>query len=569
MVLRALLFSSDGATTSTLCHVLTGLGIEAEICAEMLVAIQHLTQGGYDAIVVDWDQQTDATFLLKSARELKTAPQILSLALVQSDADLALALQSGANSVIRKPVNQQHARDTLSTARDLILSWQAEQREREIRLAAAQEAASQIVDQLPEEQEVPAPKPGLLPQAAPRSALEAEEIAREKGAQAESSAPEEPQPKELPPPVKSAAPVSPHAWQEMQEKKTVAVPPKPEETGAEELVSPQPRSQDVGGIFSSFPENPETEEGTSVPRKNYGIVAVAAVLLILGGFYAWAPGHPGLAHLLWSLHSTITGEAVPGSSLPRPTPPPQPAGEPAVQSAAEKAADPAVPDTVSPNDADLSQIHVIETKAIPPAGAQQPPSTDTSTDQSQGQRAPGLAPPDAEPVGQRQPAPAAPAPAESAGQDAQSQPLAVPPAVPVPPAAAPTQPSAQAPAVETVADGRVIIPDSLKTSPFPPPVSSLEPIMVPEETSRGLLLQSVDPMYPPQAIQQKMEGSVVLQAWVGKDGSVRDLKLVRGYFALGRAAVDAVKQWRFKPYSLNGRPTDFQTYITINFKLPS
>jgi len=93
--------------------------------------------------------------------------------------------------------------------------------------------------------------------------------------------------------------------------------------------------------------------------------------------------------------------------------------------------------------------------------------------------------------------------------------------------------------------------------------------MVPEETSRGLLLQSVDPMYPPQAIQQKMEGSVVLQAWVGKDGSVRDLKLVRGYFALGRAAVDAVKQWRFKPYSLNGRPTDFQTYITINFKLPS
>ncbi|HXY52522.1 MAG TPA: TonB family protein [Terriglobales bacterium] len=568
MVLRALLFSSDGDTTSTLCHVLTGLGIEAEICAEMLVAVQHLTQGSYDALVVDWDQQTDATFLLKTARELKTAPQILNLALVQSDADLALALQSGANSVIRKPVNQQHARDTLSTARDLILSWQAEQREKEFRLAAAQEAASQIADDLPEEQEAPAPKPGFLSQAAPRSALEAEEIAREKSAQAESSVPEEPQPEEPPPPVKSAAPVSLRAWQEMQEKKTAAAPPKPEETAAEEFVSPQPRSQDVGGIFSSFPENPETGEAASAPRKNYGIAAVAAVLLISGGFYAWAPGHPGLAHLLWSLHSIITGEAVPGSAAPRPAPPAEPAGEPAVPSVAEKSADPAVPDTASPSDADSSQIHVIETKAIPPAGAQQPPSTDTSTDPSQGQKAAEVAaPPQAQPVGETESAPAAPAPGEAPAQD--SQPQVAPPPVPVPPAAAPPPPSTPAPAVETGADGRVIIPDSLKTGPLPPPVSSLEPIMVPEETSRGLLLHSVDPMYPPQAIQQKMEGPVLLQAWVGTDGSVRDLKLVRGYFALGRAAVDAVKQWRFKPYNLNGHPIDFQTYITINFKLPS
>ena len=81
-------------------------------------------------------------------------------------------------------------------------------------------------------------------------------------------------------------------------------------------------------------------------------------------------------------------------------------------------------------------------------------------------------------------------------------------------------------------------------------------------------MHSVDPVYPPQAIQQGMEGPVVLQAWVGKDGLIHDVKLVRGYFVLGRAAVDAVKQWRFRPYNVNGKSTDFQTYITINFKLP-
>jgi protein TonB len=564
------LFSSDGDTTSTLCHVLTGLGIEAEICTEMLVAVQHLTMGGYDAVVVDWDQQTDATFLLKTARELKTTPQILSLALVQSDADLALALQSGANSVIRKPVNQQQACDTLSTARELILSWHAEQREKQIRLAAAQQAASEIVDPVPEEEEAAAPKPGLLPQAAPRSALEAEEIAREKNVQAEALAPQESHAEEPPPPVKSPAPVSLRAWQEMQEKKTAGAPPKPEELRLEELVPAPPRSQDVGGIFSSFPEAPETDQATSAPRKNYGIVAVAALLLISGGFYAWAPGHPGLTHVLWSLHSTITGEATPGSSVPRPAPSPEPGEKPAVQPATEKSADPTVPDTfpVSASDADPSQIHVIETKAIPPAGAQQPPSADTSPDPSQGQRPADMAPPDAPTPAVPQTASAAPASAESPGQETQAQPEAPPSAAPVPSAAAPAPPSAPAP-VEPATDARVIIPDSLKTSPFPPPVSSLEPIIVPEETSRGLLLHSVDPMYPPQAIQQKMEGPVVLQAWIGKDGSVLDLKLVRGYFALGRAAVDAVKQWRFKPYSLNGHATDFQTYITINFKLPS
>jgi len=115
----------------------------------------------------------------------------------------------------------------------------------------------------------------------------------------------------------------------------------------------------------------------------------------------------------------------------------------------------------------------------------------------------------------------------------------------------------------------VIIPDSLKKAPPAGSINSVEPPTIPEETSRSMLLKQVEPEYPPIAIPQKLEGTVILQAFVGQDGSVRDLKLVRGYFLLGRAAFDAVRQWRFKPYTQNGKPSEFQTYITISFKLPN
>ncbi len=52
------------------------------------------------------------------------------------------------------------------------------------------------------------------------------------------------------------------------------------------------------------------------------------------------------------------------------------------------------------------------------------------------------------------------------------------------------------------------------------------------------------------------------------DGSIRDLKLVRGSLFLGRAAYNAVKQWRYQPYILNGRPVEAQTYVTVDFRLP-
>jgi TonB family protein len=98
---------------------------------------------------------------------------------------------------------------------------------------------------------------------------------------------------------------------------------------------------------------------------------------------------------------------------------------------------------------------------------------------------------------------------------------------------------------------------------------STGPIMIPEEMSRALLIHQVLPSYPLEALRAGLQGTVVLQALVGRDGSVEDLKLVEGYFALGNAAIAAVKQWRFRPYRLNGEIVEMQTLLTLTFPLNS
>jgi len=81
------------------------------------------------------------------------------------------------------------------------------------------------------------------------------------------------------------------------------------------------------------------------------------------------------------------------------------------------------------------------------------------------------------------------------------------------------------------------------------------------------LIHDVKPQYPPQARQARIEGTVVLLAVIGKDGSVRDVQVKSGSPLLAQAAIEAVKQWRYKPYLLNGQPVEVDTQITINFTL--
>jgi protein TonB len=81
------------------------------------------------------------------------------------------------------------------------------------------------------------------------------------------------------------------------------------------------------------------------------------------------------------------------------------------------------------------------------------------------------------------------------------------------------------------------------------------------------LIHDVPPQYPAEAGRARIEGTVVLLAVIGIDGSVKDVRVENGLPILAQAAIDAVKQWRYKPYMINGEPVEVDSRITINFTL--
>ncbi len=84
---------------------------------------------------------------------------------------------------------------------------------------------------------------------------------------------------------------------------------------------------------------------------------------------------------------------------------------------------------------------------------------------------------------------------------------------------------------------------------------------------QSLIISKVQPSYPATAREAKVQGAVVLKVRVGADGVVQNTEVITGAPALGTAAQDAVKQWRFKPFLMNGRPVEVETQVTINFTL--
>jgi protein TonB len=100
-----------------------------------------------------------------------------------------------------------------------------------------------------------------------------------------------------------------------------------------------------------------------------------------------------------------------------------------------------------------------------------------------------------------------------------------------------------------------------------PKVATPQKIRVSQGVSEGLLLHKVTPNYPPLAKQARIQGSVVLQATIGKDGSIQNLRVMSGHPMLTQAALDAVRQWKYKPYVLNGEPVEVETQITVKFHM--
>jgi protein TonB len=100
-----------------------------------------------------------------------------------------------------------------------------------------------------------------------------------------------------------------------------------------------------------------------------------------------------------------------------------------------------------------------------------------------------------------------------------------------------------------------------------PKAATPQRVRVSQGVSEGLLIHKVTPLYPPLARQARIQGTVVLQAVIAKDGTIQNLRLMQGHPMLAPSAIEAVKQWRYKPYFLNGEPVEVETQITVNFTL--
>lgn len=119
-------------------------------------------------------------------------------------------------------------------------------------------------------------------------------------------------------------------------------------------------------------------------------------------------------------------------------------------------------------------------------------------------------------------------------------------------------------------NGNRTINDLLAGMPHPvaPPPPHTKPVIV-SHMDEGLLVRKIAPVYPQLALMARQQGTVNLHAIIAKDGTIQQLQAISGPPLLIKAAMDAVSQWRYKPYKLNGEPVEVDTTITVNFRLGS
>ena len=83
----------------------------------------------------------------------------------------------------------------------------------------------------------------------------------------------------------------------------------------------------------------------------------------------------------------------------------------------------------------------------------------------------------------------------------------------------------------------------------------------------GNIIYRVQPNYPALARSARVQGPVVLRAVISRTGTIENLQILSGHPLLTAAAIEAVRQWRYRPYILNGEPVEVETQVTVNFLL--
>ncbi|MGA8868334.1 MAG: TonB family protein [Candidatus Sulfotelmatobacter sp.] len=590
MAYQALLFCPDEKTARTVTQVLSELDFTVAPCTEPFAAVKRLMAEHFDAIVVDCDNEQNATLLFKSAHNSANNQSSLAVAVVEGQAGVAKAFRIGANLVLTKPINVEQAKGTLRVARGLLRKGEA------AKPSGSPVSAPAAVKPAPPR---PAPRAAAPIAAPPRTATPMVP-----------AAPLPPKPR-IPAPTPIVASVDSSAFSEADEDiLDAAEQPSPVASGTTRPATDfpsavtgkdrigarsgaamvaagmgaasapararEPQVKDSGETIlpASLPEHKvdkyaegestasTREDAVAAPSFTFGgnatessggaskkaiLGIVAAVLVAAAAYAAWTQFHGKPS----SPVQVVAKPAAPPAVMPAPTP----AGiQPGVASPAQTSAPPAV-QTSAPAAAQVqSSTSSIESK---PAAAED----EDSTPESAAPAAHGSAKSAHSPV-------AAPSKATTPVKPAQ-QPIVIKNnASPLPPSPASTAdvPAPSPLAVATPGSGGSLPNFIANEASAPRPV--LQKVNVSQGVSQGLIYKRVQPTYPPSALRMRVEGSVELVATVSAQGDITSLKVLRGTPLLAHAAEDAVKQWKYKPYLLDGKPVDIQTQITVIFKLP-
>jgi protein TonB len=617
---QALLFCPDERTARTVTQVLSELDFAVIASAEPFAAVKKLMSEHFDAVVVDCDNDQNATLLFKSARNATNNQSSLAVAVVEGQAGVAKAFRMGANLVLTKPINVEQAKGTLRVARGLLRKGEAAKATTPSTSKPGPVATESFAPALPH---VAATRPSplvpplaasapqasqpLQPQVASASvriASHAEPVlteSKEHSSSAVGTSDVQAPAGKTAPTIKAIAPpaiesetgalksatagsgkTSPNVPESSAPPSNFGFAPKP--SGATAAIAAAPAreakvaapmaekpaapiaeppkfhaeiadikadanlSEDTPALFSLIGDKKESEKTPARSgRGKMGLLIGTAVMLVAAAVY---------------LVSTQTGGAIalPGwlNTIKSPASTPRPAAAPvsraassaptsAQPSAAGASSAPERPDSAKPSSAIPVDIpnsgmpsKAIEqdahTRPSPTVASVKPPRTSEST-----------------------------ATAVKAAATPTPPPIIVKHANAAGSATVNEAPPLSMAAIAPAGNGGSL-PNLAGGEAAPTPV--LQSVGVSQGVSQGLVLKKVQPKYPATALQMRIEGSVELLATIAKNGDISGLKILKGDPQLARAAADAVKQWKYKPYLLNGEPVEIQTQITVDFKLP-
>jgi protein TonB len=579
MKYNALLFCPDEKTARVVTQVLTELEFHVEPCNEPFKAVKKLMAEHFDAIVADCDSEQNAALLFKSAHNSGSNQSSLAVAVVEGQAGVAKAFRIGANLVLTKPINVEQSKGTLRVARGLLRKTDAAKPANA--MTAPPTAQSAVTTKSPSASQIPEAKPAsvFLPPQPPPSPIPAVSASL---FDVEAEPAPKPEPAEaallesMPDPATPSAPTKEYPWQPISkpaaEPMATALRRAAEATGRSQAdshvaskiaaSSPTPsvlRSSTVGmssgqGAATAPARIKEPEEAESAPidapafaslgatsgehasggRKTMLIAAAILVAVGAAGYIGWTKMQPEngapAAQKLTARPQTAPAPAPTSAATPPSANPmqeigtPSPSTQPVAASPIEQGPDitlstaPARPPAAKKSTSIVASNTVVRTPA------------DTKS----------------------------PAPLVVKNQVSN----------PVPPSPA-QQDSAQPPALGVASNANdQAISGLMSSTAANLPQQAPQKVKISQGVSQGLLIKSVPPVYPAMAKQTHTQGAVELLANIGKDGSITDVKLLSGDPVLSHAAIDAVKQWKYKPYYLDDQPVAIQTQITVKFKLP-